>query len=151
MQSILFAACIKQKKEVFTKNQCPLSLINFFSFHWKQSKKHSYFWEEWVGDITFLIFLFKTIFASSLPPPTPSEPPIITDHGELWQEWVMLGNGEVGFVGAEAQGEGKGSGVVVVVVSVVLGGPRGGRPRDLTRGGSHAVTSSRNSLFLRTS
>lgn len=52
--------------------------------------------------------------------------PFITDHGELWQEWVMLGNGEVGFVGAEAQGEGKGSGVVVVVVSVVLGGPRGG-------------------------
>lgn len=43
----------------------------------------------------------------------------------------MLGNGEVGFVGAEAQGEGKGPGVVVVVVSVVLGGPR-----DLTGGGS---------------
>lgn len=38
----------------------------------------------------------------------------------------MLCNGEVGFVGTEAQGEGRGSGVVVVVVSVVLGGPRGG-------------------------
>lgn len=39
----------------------------------------------------------------------------------------MLGHGEVGFVGAEAQGEGRGSGVVVVVMSVVLKGGLGVR------------------------
>lgn len=58
---------------------------------------------------------------------------------------------------AEAWGEGRGSGVVVVVVVVVvsveLGGSRGARPETGRDGGgvSHAVTSSRNSLFLRTS
>lgn len=92
-------------------------------------------------------FLFKTIFASSIPPPTPSEPPVIMlseSYGRRASRWPMERSV---FVGAEAQGEGRGSGVVVVVVSVVLGG----RPRDLAGGGSHAVTSSRNSLFLRTS
>lgn len=127
-----FCCLYKTKKEVFTKNQCPLSLVNFiisleteqktFLFLGRMGGRHY---------ITFFILLFKTIFASSVPPPTPSGPPIISGHGQLWRGDVMSGRGEVGLVGAEAQGEGRGSGVVVVVMSAVLGGgPRGERPRD---------------------
>lgn len=57
-QSILFAACIKQKRSIYTKPM-PTFTCQFLSFHWKQSKKHSYFWEKWVGDITLYIFFLK--------------------------------------------------------------------------------------------
>jgi len=68
LQSILFAACIKQKKEVFTKNQCPLSLFTFFSFHWKQSKKTFLFLGRMGGSHYVFSRFIITIFASSYHP-----------------------------------------------------------------------------------
>lgn len=79
LQSILFAACIKQKKKYLQKTNAHFHLSIFFSFHWKQSKKHSYFWEEWLGDVTFFsFFCLKRFLHLRYHPQTPSGPPVVT-------------------------------------------------------------------------
>lgn len=102
-----FCCLYKTKKKYLQKTNAHFHL-SILSFHWKQSKKHSYFWEEWVGDITFFILFFKTIFASSVPPQPHLNLPLLqvmNSYGRGMSCWAM------GRLVLSGQRRGRGEGV----------------------------------------
>lgn len=128
-----FCCLYKTKKRSIYKKPMPTFTCQFYHFIGNRAKNILIFGKEWVGDVTFFIFLFSKQFLHLLlyHPQPHLNLPISQVMNSYDKGDVMLGRGEAGFCrGRGRGGGGRGSGVVVVVMSVVLGGGAS-RGRDL--------------------